>query len=247
MSASHNDEQLVARPPIHPASFESLQPDRRDDIFLYREDDNINYRYKLIVVDRSILPTTRLSYATAAFLVPAGRESEYMFTSAQGLRSIAASAQTARLIVVSFGRKHSFSSQQAVQQELTFVVQILAKQGTFLPKSNRLSNSQEIPFMAMDGIGKRNIIAEGESSMSGKYLVEQLEVEGQKVRRLYFLDNPFVIQSEVVLAEDGLTVDKSQASFLYHKARTSNPTIDALVWMLEILFGMLLMLLCLLL
>ena len=116
--------------------------------------------------------------------------------------------------------------QQAVQEELTFVIQVLARQGNFLPKANRLVNTQAIPFMAVDGVGKRNVIAQGETVFSGKYIVEQVEADGQQVRRLYFLDNPFVIQSEVILtslAKDeisttAISVDKSKAAFEYHKA-----------------------------
>ena len=238
-------EELVARPPINPSSFETLRPDRLDEVLLYRDEDaksstdsSGTYRFKLTVVDRKILPTTRIAYATAVFLIPAGRESEYMFSSGQGLRSIAKSAQAARLIAVSFGRTHTFVSQKAVQEELTFVVQVLARQGSFLPPSNQkhLDDSTQqknnhIPFMALDGIGKRNVVAQGETDQSGKFLVEQVEVSGTVRRRLYFLDNPFVIQSEVVLANKpaaasldeslmGNLVDKSQTAFDYYKAST---------------------------
>jgi hypothetical protein len=235
------ENQLVARPPIHPNMFDCLDPHRNDAIFLYREGDIIstssggatinasspNYRYKLLVVDRIVVPSTRLSYATAVFLIPAGRETEFLFSSKQGLRSIAESAQTARLIAVSFGRMHCFASQQAVQEELTFVVQLLGKQGRFL-KANQLANMQAIPFMALDGIGKRNILIQGESEVSGKYLVEQVTAGGQQVRRLYFMNNPFVIQSEVVLSLQqenttiaAVSVDKSQAAFEYYKSSKS--------------------------
>ena len=71
--------------------------------------------------------------------------------------------------------------------------------------------------MAVDGLGGRNIIAKGTSAISGEYVVEQVRVDGAHVRRLYFLDNPFVIQSEVTLKDDGTTIDKSNASFEYHK------------------------------
>jgi spermidine synthase len=216
--------QLVARPPIHPASFDSLQSNRLDDIFLYYEDQpaELSYRYKLSVLDRSIvvLPTTQLAYATAVFLIPAGRESEFMFSSAAGLQQIAESAQTARLIAVSFGRRHEFCTQETVQQELAFAVQVLSRQGLFLPKSHAALREQtNIPFLAMDGIGQRNVIAEGESALSGRYLVEQVKAGGGlTVRRLYFMDNPFVIQSEVALLSTDLEkVDTSHAAFEYHK------------------------------
>jgi SAM-dependent methyltransferase len=248
-----DEGQLVARPPIHPASFDSLHPEKLNDIFLYYEDDQRTpsskdkesdstttnttksaYRYKLTVVDRKLLPTTsNITYATAVFLIPAGRESEYMFTSLSALQQIATSAQTARLIAVSFGRGHQFVNTETVQQELTYVVQVLSRQGTFLPKSHSQLFAQaqqtEIPFLAMDGIGERNVIAQGETVLSGPYLVEQVRADDRMVRRLYFMDNPLVIQTEVALmsGESDSTntstvaidavIDKSHAAFDYHK------------------------------
>jgi len=215
--AGHQTHQLVARPPIHTPSFEKLKPERSDEIFLYYEEEPDDYRYKLTIVDRSLLPSTTLQYATAVFLIPAGRESEYMFSRA-GLNAIAQSAQTARLIAVSFGRKHTFLTQQFVQEELTFPVQVIARQGKFLPQSHsQLQTRKDIPFMALDGIGKRSVLVEDESKLSGSYIVEQVQVDERQVRRLYFMDNPFLIQTEVSLKQDN-TVDKTYAAFDYHKS-----------------------------
>jgi hypothetical protein len=97
------------------------------------------------------------------------------------------------------------------------------------------------PFLALNGIGHRNIIASGNTTCSGRYIVEQCTISEnddpeqqhpQWVRRLYFLDgNPNVIQSEVNLlqksssnttvhTEEGWIVDKSVTSFEYHKSCT---------------------------
>ena len=122
---------------------------------------------------------------------------------------------------VSFGRHHEFKNQQEVQEELTFAVQILSRQGSFLPSYTKLSNSPDIPFMALDGLGNRHVVAEGESEHSGKYIVEQVEVEGRMMRRLFFLNNPFLIQTEVAMREQGndiYVVDPTYAAFDYHKA-----------------------------
>lgn len=210
--------ELVARPPIHPHSFSSLNPCRFDEIFLYYDHNKKGqHRYCLTVVDRPVLPSTQLSFSTAAFLIPAGRESEYMFSNVGGLQSIAKSAKCARLIAVSFGRYHTFQDQSAVQEELTYVVQILSQQGSFLTASLRKKlGDTTIPFLAMDGIGKRDILAECETKFSGSCLVEQVEAHGSVVRRLYFVNNPFVIQSEAILSRD-LSVDKSMLAFEYHK------------------------------
>lgn len=211
--------ELVAKPPIDPTSFETLKPDRLDHIDLfYEKQQHRQYRYRLTVVDRPVLPTSKLSHVTAVILVPAGREGEYVFSSQRGLVQLAESANCARVIAVAFGRHHTFESQTAVQDELTFVVQVLSQQGRFLSPAllQRHSNQLSIPFMALDGIGSRNVLTEGETFMSGRYLIEEVRAGDRIFRRLYFMDNPFVIQSEIAMKED-LTVDRSFLAFDYHK------------------------------
>jgi hypothetical protein len=90
--------QLVVRPPIVPFSFDKLQSDRFDEFLVYYENDDEHFRYKLIVLDRSLLPTTQITYATAAFIVPSGRESEFMFSSIRGLSTVMESSGCARLV-----------------------------------------------------------------------------------------------------------------------------------------------------
>jgi hypothetical protein len=151
------------------------------------------------------------------FLIPAGRESEYLFSRRHGLQGIAKSAHTARLIAVTFGRQHTFQNQQAVQDELTYVVQLLGLSETQV-SANKNVKTGSIPFMALDGLGERNILAKGETAISGRYIVEQCKTDAGIVRRLYFLDgNPFVIQSEVALGNNDV-VEKSSTAFDYHKS-----------------------------
>ena len=213
------EASLVARPAINPKVFETWNPSRLDHVLLYLEGRNGcagDYRYRLTVVDRS---ADSLKHVTAVVLIPAGRESEFIFASQRGLLSVAESAGCARLIAVAFGRRHKFASQQAVQEELTFVVQVLSQQGLFLPPAvyKRNSRNLTIPFMALDGIGSRNVLAEGATTMSGNFLVEQVKADSRMVRRLYFMDNPFVIQSEVGMLGDSDQVDKHYLAFDYHK------------------------------
>ena len=210
-------EELVARPAINPISFQTLNVNRLDHIDLFFENQTEHYRYRLTVVDRPVLPTSNLIHASAVVLVPAGREGEYVFSSHKGLLQLAESANCARVIAVAFGRHHTFESQTAVQDELTYVVQALSQQGRFLPPDllKRHTGNLSIPFMALDGIGSRNVLAEGDTSVSGKYLIEQVRAGDKIVRRLYFMSNPFVIQSEVAICKD--VVNRSFLAFDYHK------------------------------
>ncbi|KAL7561358.1 hypothetical protein ACA910_001463 [Epithemia clementina (nom. ined.)] len=294
---------LVARPALHPASFDTLNPTRFNEIFLYPEEGEPvnkdgknnnndlttgsspdNYRYRLTVVDHPdlvaavsaatpktgrnnkhhknqnsnsknayLLHNLNIQCPTAVFLIPAGRESEYMFRTQRGLQQVCQSAQAGRLIAVALGRSYSnYQNAQTVQAELTFVVQAIGRQGKFLPTAIQLSQQQQqqhqpqtIPFMALDGIGQRNVLTQGQSACSGSYLVEQIRAENnQWMRRLYFMSNPFVIQSEVYMKatttmkppntpqeshdsntnihdldtrSDDWVVDASQVSFEYHR------------------------------
>lgn len=227
MSATPQEaDELVARPPIDTSLLELLSPERLDHIYLYREfDPDVNYRYRLTIVDRELLVSTALNYATAVFLIPAGREGEYMFGTRAGLQSVAESAGCARLLAVAFGRRYEFGSQKALQEELTHVAQVISRQGKFLPpahyKRYRKSDTMSaIPFLALDGVGSRNVLAEGETFLSGTYLVEQVKVDATTVRRLYFTENPFVIQSEVAMINES-DVDKTHLAFDYHKTMTA--------------------------
>lgn len=228
--------------------------------------DRDKYRYKLTIVDHPGLihvannfiapriarnesrgrrtasngdrPKSSVSftYTHATFIIPAGRESEYMFSSLSGLRSIVRSANAARLIAVAIGRfydtSHGSSLEstddgenvdplQIVQDELRYVIQVISSaipievlESTLTMKPNAPSLTF-YPFLAVHGIGQRNIIAAGETTTSGRYIVEQCAISSPDmgaeippvpkwVRRLFFLDgNPYVIQSEVSLIPKG--------------------------------------------
>lgn len=58
-----------------------------------------------------------------------------------------------------------------------------------------------MPFLSAGGdIGIRDILEKGHSQISGEYVVEEVYGEGsEKKRRLVFLDNPTVIQSEACI------------------------------------------------
>lgn len=247
-NTNSSSPEFIFRPPLHPASFDSLRSDRLDETYVYESDADVpapdvvdrsttNFRYKLTVVDRHILPTTpNLQFPSAVFIVPPGREAEYLFSSSYSLRqTVAPSAKCCRLIVVTVGRKANIDDvgPARIQQDLQSVIQLIGRQGRFVPKSlrpqllrsNTSDGNMSIPIMAAGEIAPRNVVAQGSTAVSGEYVVEQVKVDRAVVRRLYFLDNPLVIQSEVVLADeqkegDEAIVDKSQVAFEYQKACT---------------------------
>jgi ubiquinone/menaquinone biosynthesis C-methylase UbiE len=154
-------------------------------------------RFSLTVIDHSL----RAKNGTCAcFIVPQGREHEWLFTSDEGLKQLAESANFNRLVVASMNRKHSFKSMEAVQSELSPYILELVPNRTHI---RRGASEDQIPFMSLDdGIGKRNIVHTGSSKFSGEFTVEDtdpMQDETKRsfvMRRLFFATNPFLVQSE---------------------------------------------------
>jgi len=60
--------------------------------------------------------------------------------------------------------------------------------------------SFQAPIMTVDNdIGNRKIVFQGQSEFSGDFVIEDVSCNGKVLRRLIFLNNPNVIQSEVEL------------------------------------------------
>ncbi|TDH67837.1 hypothetical protein CCR75_007980 [Bremia lactucae] len=151
----------------------------------------------------------------AVFLVPQGREHEWMFSTEEGAKELAARAGFSRLIIVTLGRGgHSFESLTKVQEELNVKVMELAP--------DTLGPDENIPYLTVEeGLGSRNIVHQGTSPLSGNFFVEEVQTHGETTRRLVFLSNTNVIQSEVKL----LTRDSAVSTSPEHSklAETSAP------------------------
>jgi len=232
--------KLIARPPITASTFSRLDPNRFNKIHLYENLSSINsntiqnnWKYELTILDRDISPSQSNNNSSilpcAVFLVPAGRESEYVFRTKNGLRNVAESANCVRLIAVSFNRNQIYINQEFVQQELERSVQLIAQRAEFWKRSADDGSNFQIPFLAVDGIGKRNVIAEGDTTTTGAFVVEEVKDPNAEndencfVRRLYFLNNPNVIQSESFVIKDGIMekFQKQRLAFDYHKHLSS--------------------------
>lgn len=153
---------------------------------LYQPDENTP-RYTLYVVDQR---TSQTINKYAVFIVPQGRESEWLFGTAAGRRQLQDSARFGRLVVAVLRRGHHYSSLDAVKEELAHSAKMLIPNGF----------SGQIPFLSIGSdVGRRVKVHEGSSKLSGDYVVEDVDVEGHTHRRLVFLDNQFLVQSEARL------------------------------------------------
>jgi len=146
-------------------------------------------RYQLFLSERS-KPS---NIVFAAFIVPQGREVEWMFATAEGRAQLCDSASCSRLVVVHLARDNIFSSLAQVQEELAGAVLELAP--------DNLPNKYQVPFLSAgsEQVGDRVERCRGQSTLSGQYVVEDVCVGEDHVRRLIFLLRPHLTQSEAIL------------------------------------------------
>ncbi|KAL6440842.1 hypothetical protein ACFW04_003339 [Cataglyphis niger] len=148
-------------------------------------------RYTVYVLDQ---PRIRGAKTYAAFIVPQGKEMDWLFSTKEGRQQVLKSAQRDRLALVTLRREHKFESWDAVKTELEDCVRNLAPAG--------LCGKNDIPFLSLGSdVGARTICYEGKSDISGPFVVEEVAKDGHEFRRLVFLNNPYVIQSEARLKE----------------------------------------------
>ncbi|KAG7514952.1 hypothetical protein JOB18_046239 [Solea senegalensis] len=161
-------------------------------------------RYTLTVQDSS--PRTKVpgSKHFAIFIVPQGSETAWIYSSGEGRKQLAASANFRRLVIVAMHRNQEYTDMLAVQSELSPMVMDLAPPG--------MPANQQVPFLSVGGdLGWREEVSQGVSQMSGQYCVENVKGEdGELYRRLVFLSNAALVQSESRLVSSNTTTSQKK-------------------------------------
>ncbi|XP_068095998.1 eEF1A lysine and N-terminal methyltransferase [Hyperolius riggenbachi] len=149
-------------------------------------------RYTFHVVDSSAVRLSHVNHF-AVFITPQGRETEWLFGTEAGRRQLAKSVGFRRLLIVALHRDEQYESMEAIQSELSGKVLELAPTG--------MPDNQKIPYLSVGGdLGARTVQYRGQSDLSGEYVVEDVRGDGTSYfRRLIFLSNQNVVQSEVRL------------------------------------------------
>ncbi|XP_041791777.1 eEF1A lysine and N-terminal methyltransferase isoform X2 [Chelmon rostratus] len=147
-------------------------------------------RYTLTVQDCPPGAKVPRSNQFAIFIVPQGSETAWHYSSSEGQKQLAASANFRRLVIVAMHRNQEYKDMQAVQSELSPMVMDLAPPG--------IPANQQVPFLSVGGdLGWREEVSRGVSELSGEYCVENVRGEdGELYRRLVFLSNTALVQSE---------------------------------------------------
>ncbi|XP_015604537.1 methyltransferase-like protein 13 [Cephus cinctus] len=156
---------------------------------LYRLGDK-NPRYTIHVLDQ-LLNRSNKSYA--AFIVPQERESDWVFSTKQGRQQLLKTAQLDRLATVVLRKEHTFGTWDEIKEEIEESIRNLAPAG--------LCAKNKIPYLSLDmNDSKRTVCYKGSSNISGPFVVEEFEGDGGHLyRRLVFLNNQFITQSEARL------------------------------------------------
>ncbi|KAK1896587.1 eEF1A lysine and N-terminal methyltransferase [Dissostichus eleginoides] len=139
-------------------------------------------RYTLTVQDCPPGAKVPRSNQFAIFIVPQGSETAWLYSSSEGRRQLAASANFRRLVIVAMHRNQEYTDMQGVQSELSPMVMDLAPPG--------MPANQQVPFLSVGGdLGWREEVSRGVSELSGeeppcpfKYCIrsqEEKQKEGQ--------------------------------------------------------------------
>uniref|UniRef100_A0A1X7V9F0 Methyltransferase domain-containing protein n=1 Tax=Amphimedon queenslandica TaxID=400682 RepID=A0A1X7V9F0_AMPQE len=200
---------------------------------LWSGSNNIEPRFTLRVVD---LPKKKaLNGQFAIFLVPQGRETNWLFSSSAGSTQLAESAGYERLVIVTLHRGHTYQSLDKVKEEISTKAMELSQ--------DSLPDRIKCPVLSLaEGVGSRTVLLESSSSSSGGFVVEESQDEEERglVRRLVFLESPHLAQTEILMINKsdgaskrkgkkgrqhkngGKLFDFSELMFPYHKLMLSS-------------------------
>ncbi len=192
---------------------------------LFDSNDSVNARYTLYFTNYVNKKSKKL-LSCGVFIVPQGREVEWLFSTTKGRVELTKQSGCEKLIIVHLNRNHKYSNIDQIKSELS------AKVLELLPKNILNSNSQ-IPYLSIgEDVGKRTVVFEGNSELSGDYVIEEIIINNTDIyRRLIFLNNKNIIQSEAKLktSKKGkktvLSVDHKYLSCSHHQIITSGLTL----------------------
>ncbi|XP_073827007.1 eEF1A lysine and N-terminal methyltransferase homolog isoform X2 [Musca autumnalis] len=147
-----------------------------------------NPRYTVHIVDQ---PPTRGLGKYAAFIVPQGREVEWLFATSKGRKKLLEQSKFQRMAVVTLHRDQCYQSMEEVNAELADSIKSFAPIGL----------KEQIPFLSIGAdMGTRTTLYKGTSDISGDFLVEEVKGSDDKTfRRLIFMNNQAVVQSEALI------------------------------------------------
>ena len=182
---------------------ETLHPEEDFQVDLWSSNSLTDPRYSLTIFD--LKPSQSLAGKFAIFIVPQGREYEWMFSVTEGQKQLANSAGFERLVIVALNRGHSYENISLIKEELSGKVMEFAHKG--------VNSSSQVPFLSIgDDVGNRKVVYQGSSTNTGDYVVEDVEIDqAEMFRHLVFLSNKNVVQSEAKLCQVNKKMESKSA------------------------------------
>lgn len=189
----HQSIQAVQEYALVKKHLETLHPGDDFQIDLWAADSTTDPRYTVTIFD--LKPSKSLAGKFAIFIVPQGREHEWMFSIKEGQKQLANSASFERLVIVALNRGHSYESINKIKEELSGKVMEFAQSG--------VNSASQVPFLSIgDDVGHRKVVHRGSSTYTGDYVIEDVEIDRDEMfRHLVFLSNKSVVQSEAKLCQ----------------------------------------------
>ncbi|XP_065221939.1 eEF1A lysine and N-terminal methyltransferase homolog [Planococcus citri] len=171
-------------------------------------------RYTIIIIDPETAHRVD-NMKFAAFVVPTGKNDEWMFSNPEGRQVLRQNCPADRVALIFMHEGHEYPDLKGIQNELSDTIIKLA------PRGVRIKN-EKVMFLTMSVSKNENkeVRFRGKSKFSGEYIVDDVVDNGEHYRRLIFLNRGTVIQSEVKLkkSEDKNEeeIDQSYISCEYH-------------------------------
>ncbi|PAV84770.1 hypothetical protein WR25_14628 [Diploscapter pachys] len=154
------------------------------------EDAEKGPRYQIFLLDD---PKCKKIVSFKTFVVPVGRDGDWMYATEKGRRMLRRELNVDRLAVVHLSRHHTFKDFTSVKDEV----------GGFIAKLDPRSfeDNAIIEFLSIGGVDAKRALADGESELNGKWSVEEVHINGYDLRRLVFLGAQNLVQSEAFLTQ----------------------------------------------
>ncbi|CAL2040117.1 hypothetical protein CAEBREN_17718 [Caenorhabditis brenneri] len=157
-------------------------------IDFHGEDPSLGPRYRICVVDNQEVKKIE---TFAAFVVPIGRDAEWLFASPKGRKALRAQCVRDRLIIVFLNRNQNYDQgMEGVKADVGHFIGLL---------DVRESDSGNYEILSVGAIDVKKTISTGRSEINGSWSVEEVTVDGVHVRRLVFLNTMNLVQSEAYL------------------------------------------------
>ena len=155
-------------------------------------------KYTFVLIDS---PAPQ-NLSVAVFVVPQGSENEYHYATNDGNAELSEAVSAQRLMLVYIDPHYTIPNLNSIINELS----VLSKQ--LIPEGLK---SNDAPILtASEGVGNRKLLFEKKSNYNGMVLVEETENDdGTTTRRMKFDGFRTIVQSEAVLVNDKLDVEKS--------------------------------------